>query len=84
MKVSVFDTYVRKHDGGLMHFDIIVPIGTETAQVYAFGKTYLDKKGQAGDLSAQECQFCHVEELQPQMAGAIIDQGYFVVELQGC
>jgi hypothetical protein len=25
MKVSVFDTYVTKKDGDLMHFDIIVP-----------------------------------------------------------
>jgi len=27
MKVAVYDTYVPKKSGGIMHFDIIVPEG---------------------------------------------------------
>ena len=41
MKVAVYDTYVTKNNGGIMHFDIIVPDGMPYEKVLQFGKAYL-------------------------------------------
>jgi hypothetical protein len=46
-KVNVWDTYVTKKDGNIMHFDIIAPIEiTDTTTIYNYGKEYLKTKGQ--------------------------------------
>ena len=44
MRVSVWDTYVTKKDGTVMHFDIIVPehIKDETL-VYSYGRRYISQ-----------------------------------------
>jgi hypothetical protein len=84
IEVSVFDTYVRKEDGSLMHFDIIVPAGTNEADVFRFGKDYLKQKGVSGLVSSRECRFCHIEFLQEHMEKSISEEGYFIVEMQGC
>jgi Domain of unknown function (DUF2024) len=48
MKVSVFDTYVTRKDGAIMHFDILVPdTENDYAKVHEYGKAYLATKGQA-------------------------------------
>lgn len=85
MQVSVFDTYVTKRDGNIMHFDIIVPTNTAEKLVYAFGAQYLKKKGQEGqEINSKQCQFCHVEHLQSYMEDDIRQQGYYILEMQGC
>lgn len=48
MKAEVYDTYVTKDGGSLMHFDIIVPTETTYEAVLSFGQTYLAEVGQAG------------------------------------
>jgi hypothetical protein len=48
MRVSVYDTYVRRKDEGLMHFDIIVPENSQLESVLRFGQAYLKEKGQEG------------------------------------
>jgi hypothetical protein len=85
MEVAIFDTYVTKHDGAVMHFDIIVPAGTDENLVFDFGRKYLSEKRQpAQDLSSRQCQFCHFEQLQPHMEFSIISKGYYILEMQGC
>jgi len=85
MKVSVFDTYVTKKDGNVMHFDIIVPTGTDETLVYEFGRKYLSRKNQEGqEISSKECQFCHIEHLQSYMEKDIKHNGYYILEMQGC
>jgi hypothetical protein len=85
MNAAVFDTYVPKKEGGLMHFDIIVPRNTTFEKVVDFGKEYLASKSQQGQpLTPEECQFCHVEHPTPEMAAAFGEKGYFIVEMQGC
>ena len=85
MQVAVFDTYVKKKAGGIMHFDIIVPVGTPAERVHNFGHEYLIKKGQEGqELAAKECKFCHIEQLQEYMENDIASQGYHIIEMQGC
>ncbi|MDF2189689.1 DUF2024 family protein [Paraflavitalea sp. CAU 1676] len=86
MKVSVFDTYVTKKNGSIMHFDILVPARlNDEEKVYEFGRAYLGTKNQAGQpLSTKECQFCHIEEASQEVLSDIAKQGYSIIEMQGC
>ncbi|MFK7050204.1 MULTISPECIES: DUF2024 family protein [Flavobacterium] len=87
MKVAVWDTYVTKKEGSIMHFDIIVPqeMITDTTTIYNYGKEYLKSKGQEGQsLTSKECKFCHVEYLQPIWEEEINKKGYFIIEIENC
>lgn len=85
-KVNVWDTYVTKKDGAIMHFDILAPVDiTDTNTIYDYGKEYLQTKGQEGQpLSSKQCQLCHIEELQPEWEADINTKGYFIIEMEGC
>lgn len=86
MEVAVYDTYVPKKDGSLMHFDILVSDEVASKeQVYQFGRQYLATKGQEGQpLAAKECRFCHIEEPTQEVVDVITTQGYYIIEMQGC
>lgn len=86
MKVAVWDTYVQRKDGRIMHFDIIVPEEVrDTAIIFQYGREYLAGKGQGGQrLTARECRFCHLETVRPQWEAAIRRQGYFIYEMENC
>ncbi|RYG42940.1 MAG: DUF2024 family protein [Chitinophagaceae bacterium] len=86
MKVAVYDTYVTKKDGTIMHFDILVPdTVSDTEIIYGFGKKYLLHKNQEGQpLSTSECRLCHIEEATENMVQDIKQQGFSIIEMQGC
>lgn len=86
MEVAVWDTYVPRKDGRVMHFDIIAPSSMrDTAVIHGYGRAYLATKGEAGQpLTAKECRFCHVRALQPKWEKDIREQGYFVLEMEHC
>lgn len=85
MQAAVFDTYVTTLQGGLMHFDIVVPKDTTFEQVTEWGKTYLKRKGQEGQpLSSKQCNFCHIEEANVDMEAAFKQEGYYIIEMEGC
>ena len=86
MKVAVWDTYVTKKDGSVMHFDIIAPEENKvTTIIYGYGRDYLKTKGQEGQpLTSKECRFCHIETLQPQWEAEIKQKGYFIIEMENC
>lgn len=86
MEVAVWDTYVTKKDGSVMHFDIIAPSAVkDTNTIYAYGMEYLISKGQQGQpLTSKECRFCHVRGLQPKWEADIKRQGYFILEMENC
>ena len=86
MQVAVWDTYVNKKDGGIMHFDIIAPdhIKDEN-KILTFGKDYLlSKNQQSQTLTSKECSFCHIEQASDEMLEAIEKQGYYIIEMEGC
>jgi Domain of unknown function (DUF2024) len=86
MKVSVWDTYVTKKDGSIMHFDIIAPdtLKDETI-IHTFGKDYLLLKKEDGQsLTANECRFCHIEVATAEMEIVINEKGYFIIEMENC
>ena len=85
-KVNVWDTYVTKKNGQIMHFDILAPTEvSDPDQIHAYGRDFLKSKGQEGQpITAKECRFCHVESLQESWEEAIEEQGYFIIEMEGC
>ena len=86
LKVSVYDTYVPKKEGGVMHFDILVDANEKDLEkIYGYGRAYLHSKGQAGQpLASKQCRFCHVENAQGAIEDSIAAKGYFIIEMEGC
>lgn len=86
MKVAVWDTYVKRKDGRVMHFDILAPIDASNKEtIFTFGKDYLQSKNEGGQiLSANECRFCHVEIATDEMVAGIQQKGYYIIEMQNC
>lgn len=49
MEVAVWDTYVTKKDGEVMHFDIIAPKTVRDATlIHQFGKRVFENEGSSG------------------------------------
>ena len=86
MKIAVWDTYVTKKDGTIMHFDIIAPhIIKDEQLIYSFGKEYLKSKNQENQpLTSNECQFCHTELASENMQKAVLSKGYYIIEMENC
>ena len=86
MKVAVWDTYVEKKDGDMMHFDILAPSEiTNETMIHEMGKNYLNTKGQGGQsLTAKECRLCHMEIAPAEVQQAIEQNGYYIIEMEGC
>ena len=86
MKVAVWDTYVRRADGITMHFVIMVPETVQDAtQVYGYGDDYLSSKPfEVEAVTTKQCRYCHMEIATPEMAQAIADKGYFILEMENC
>jgi len=85
MQCAVFDTYVTKKDGSLMHFDVIVESSTPHEKAVQYGKEFLKSAGQEGQkISQEECQFCHVQEAPKIVEDSINQNGYFIQKMEGC
>jgi len=86
MYISVWDTYVQRQDGKVMHFDILVPHDLkDTSKIFNFGKDYLKSKPfKTGELTSRECQFCHIEKASEEVVASINNKGYFILEMQNC
>lgn len=84
MTIKVFDTHVRTKTGRYLHFDVLIE-GNDTEKAQAHARQYLLEKGlNDEDIAQSECRFCHVEPGNPVVARAISQQGYYILELQGC
>lgn len=86
MKVAVWDTYVKRKDGKVMHFDILVPQEEkDEKKIYAYGRQYLDgKEVLSEELTSKECSFCHIEEASEEVVNDINTKGFHIVELDNC
>lgn len=86
MKIAVFDTYVTRPDGRIMHFDILVPEDQKQLdRVLAHGRRYLAAKGVPADsLGAQECRYCHMESATEAVQAAVDADGFAILELGNC
>jgi Ni,Fe-hydrogenase maturation factor len=86
MQVAVWDTYVTKSDGTVMHFDIIAPENIKDEKtIHTFGKEYLLHKSQEKQqLTTKECVFCHIEKATNEIETSILEKGYYILEMQNC
>jgi uncharacterized protein DUF2024 len=85
MECAVYDTYVTKKDGRIMHFDVIVEANTPHDKAVDYGKEFLEQVGQGGQtMTQEECQFCHVQEAPPVVAKEIENRGYFIQKMECC
>ncbi|UUT22919.1 DUF2024 family protein [Pseudomonas sp. T8] len=84
MKVNVFDTHVRTRDGRYLHFDVLIE-GNDETRAKQYASEWMIHRGiQDADIELSRCQFCHSEPANPEVAAAIVSQGYFIIKLQGC
>ncbi|QNJ99122.1 DUF2024 family protein [Constantimarinum furrinae] len=86
MRVSVWDTYVKRNDGLTMHFDILVPVSVQDEdKIVHFGKQYLHQKSfGTGDLTSKECRFCHIENASEDIIKNIENFGFHIIEMEHC
>ncbi|SEL50397.1 protein of unknown function [Aquimarina amphilecti] len=86
MKVSVWDTYVNRSDGKIMHFDILVPSNFNNEdKIFDFGKNYLKtKEFITKELTAKECNFCHIDVAPDIVVQEITEKGYSIIEIENC
>jgi Domain of unknown function (DUF2024) len=86
MKIAVWDTYVTRKDGKVMHFDILVNEDLKDEnQIFEFGKTYLKSVMQEGQpLTPKECVFCHIDKAPEQVEKQILNNGFAIIEMENC
>lgn len=86
MQIAVWDTYVTKKDGSIMHFDVIVPSNIVDSEViYKYGNDFLKSKNVDNQpLSSNQCRFCHIESARPEWETSIINKGYYIIEMENC
>lgn len=85
-KVNVWDTYVTKKNGEIMHFDILAPVAIRDATtIHEYGKEYLKTKGQENQpLTSKQCRLCHIENIKREWEEEIRLKGYYIIEMEGC
>ena len=86
MKIAVWDTYVQRADGKIMHFDILVEDHNKSeVEILAFGKEYLaGKPFEVEELTSKECKFCHIERASKDQKFMIYKNGYSIIEMENC
>ncbi|WP_299439638.1 DUF2024 family protein [uncultured Aquimarina sp.] len=86
MKIAVWDTYVNRKDGLLMHFDILVSDKIKDKdQIFEYGKTYLNTKPfETFNITSDECRFCHIEKASSEVTNLIETKGYAIIEMENC
>ena len=85
MKIAVWDTYVTRKDGKIMHFDILVNENNDADQVFEYGKNYLKTVSQDGQsLTSKECKFCHIDKAPEAVENQILKNGFSIIEMENC
>lgn len=85
MKIAVWDTYVTRKDGKIMHFDILVDENNNADQVFEYGKNYLKTVSQEGQsLTSKECKFCHIDKAPEAIENQILKNGFSIIEMENC
>jgi nitrate/TMAO reductase-like tetraheme cytochrome c subunit len=86
MKIAVWDTYVTRKDGKVMHFDILVDENLKDEnQIFEYGKTYLKSVMQEGqNLTSKECNFCHIDKAPDEVEQQILNSGFSIIEMENC
>ena len=85
MKINIFDTRVITHSGQLMHFDVLLPLGSSRDEAVACAIQWLKSIGvKKHRMHLEKCNFCHSETAAPEIEQSIANQGYSILEMEGC
>lgn len=85
MKIDVYDSYAQSKQGHIMHFDVFVESGTSKDKAYAYGCAWLAEIGEdANGLDQSKCNFCHTEQANINVQTTIKDEGYYILQMEGC
>ena len=79
--VAIWDTYVTKPDGSIVHFDIVVPKTTDEKQVQKYCAEAMAVKKIT--MKAKQCSFCHIDNNTEEWADSITKKGYHIILLSG-
>jgi hypothetical protein len=84
MKAAVWDTYVKKQDGNVIHFDVVVPdYITDSSVVYKYAGEYLISGNLSEvELNTKNCQFCHIESITDTIKNDIESKGFHIIEME--
>ncbi len=83
MKVAIWDTYIKRTNGSVIHIDIVVPEEVKSElTIYSYGKAYLMSIAETGEIDADYCQYCHAEEPTAQMVNDINNKGFSIIRLE--
>lgn len=80
-QVKVFDTWVKGKNKTL-HFDVMVRSNIHDAEEVAIklAEEYVRSRGEEGQVTSAECQFCHVEPvIDPDRLKMLAEKGGFIV-----
>ena len=84
MKVDVYDTYATGSDGAIVHFDVLVPAGTNAATAYHYACTWLAAVGlNHAELKQSRCNYCHTENASNDVVSDIEADGYHIIRMDG-
>ena len=84
MKIDVYDSYARSN-GRVLHFDVFVKSGSSAATALEYGRRRLESIGeQSSGLEQAHCNFCHSELANTEVQQSIANQGYFILQMEGC
>ncbi len=68
-----------------MHFDVLVPHGTDADQAFSYGQEWLRSVGEeAENLKQERCNFCHSEPAGADVQKDIGAKGYYILKIEGC
>lgn len=86
MKIAVWDTYVTRKDGKVMHFDILVDERTvDENQIFEYGRAFLKTQSQEGQpLTSKECKFCHIDKAPDAVERQILEEGFSIIKMENC
>lgn len=85
MKIDVYDSYAQRLDGATMHFDVFVESGAPADKALEYGKQWLKSVGEnPAGLAQSRCNFCHSEVANPEVQRTVQQQGYFILQMEGC
>jgi hypothetical protein len=84
MKVDVYDTCATSSNGSLLHFDVIVPSGTDRHLAFRFACDYAVDLEPGIGMKQERCNFCHSENSSAAMLSDIQRQGFYILPMEGC
>lgn len=83
MKIAVWDLYIKKVNGNVLHFNVVVHESKSKMEiVFNYANEYLKSIGvDSAEINVKNCQFCHIENLTDNMKSDIETSGYHIIEM---